>query len=245
MPEGGKLTISAEPLIVETDNRTDLTPGRYVCISVADTGVGMDEVTLKRAIEPFFSTKGIGRGTGLGLSMVHGLASQLGGGLTISSKLGLGTCIKLYLPTSEAAVPTPEQAVASQARTRAGTVLLVDDEELVRMSTADMLTDLGYFVVEAQSGEHALRLIRDGQHFDVLVTDHLMPGLSGTELAREVQSEQPNTRVLIISGYAEVDDIAPDLPRLTKPFRQVDLAMRLDELQVSEPLEISPVSHLT
>jgi PAS domain S-box-containing protein len=245
MPEGGKLTISAEPLIVETDNRTDLTPGRYVCISVADTGVGMDEVTLKRAIEPFFSTKGIGRGTGLGLSMVHGLASQLGGGLTISSKLGLGTFIKLYLPTSEAAVPTPEQAVASQARTRAGTVLLVDDEELVRMSTADMLTDLGYFVVEAQSGEHALRLIRDGQHFDVLVTDHLMPGLSGTELAREVQSEQPNTRVLIISGYAEVDDIAPDLPRLTKPFRQVDLAMRLDELQVSEPLEISPVSHLT
>jgi CheY-like chemotaxis protein len=230
MPEGGTLTISAKPVVIEASESGGLQAGRYVRLAVADSGTGMDEDTLKRAVEPFFSTKGIGRGTGLGLSMVHGLAAQLGGGLSISSKPGLGTCVELSLPVSEEALPPPDRPAESRARPAAGIVLLVDDEELVRQSTADMLVDLGYAVVEAGSGEEALRLVDAGQHFDLLVTDHLMPGLSGTEVARELRGRHPATRVLVVSGYAEVDGVAPDLPRLVKPFRQVDLAAKLREL---------------
>lgn len=230
MPEGGALTISAKPAIVEARERAPMPPGRYVRLSVADTGTGMDEATLKRAIEPFFSTKGIGRGTGLGLSMVHGLASQLGGGLAISSKLGLGTCVELFLPVSEEAAQQKTQPEGVESRTAAGTVLLVDDEDLVRCSTADMLAELGYAVVEADSAEEALRLVNSGLEPDLLVTDHLMPGLSGTELAHELRGRWRNLPVLLVSGYAEAEGVAPDLVRLVKPFRQVDLAAKLEDL---------------
>jgi CheY-like chemotaxis protein len=202
-----------------------------VRLSVADTGVGMDEATLKRAVEPFFSTKGIGKGTGLGLSMVHGLASQLGGALNVESRLGVGTNIELWLPTSD--LPADKAELAALPATRpatAGTALLVDDEELVRESTADMLEDLGYEVVEAASAEEALRLIADGLKPDVLVTDHLMPGMNGTELVNILRADLPGTPVLIVSGYAEVDGIAPEVPRLVKPFRSSDLATSLGEL---------------
>jgi CheY-like chemotaxis protein len=190
----------------------------------------MDEATLKRAVEPFFSTKGVGRGTGLGLSMVHGLASQLGGDLSITSKPALGTCVELYLPGSDEAAMQPKQPRGSTSRSEAGTVLLVDDEELVRMSTSDMLADLGYAVVEANSAEEALRLVEQGQSFDLLVTDHLMPGLTGTELAQELRGLRPDLPVLVVSGYAEVEGVAPELPRLSKPFRQTDLAAKLEEV---------------
>jgi PAS domain S-box-containing protein len=231
MPEGGTLTISAKPAIIGQREASGLKPGSYVRLAVADTGVGMDEATLKRAVEPFFSTKGIGRGTGLGLSMVHGLASQLGGDLSITSKPGLGTCVELYLPVSEEAASEPEQSEASTCRFAAGTVLLVDDEELVRMSTSDMLADLGYAVIEAGSAEEALRLVEQGQSFDLLVTDHLMPGLSGTELVQELRDRNPDLPALVVSGYAEVEGVAPGLPRLVKPFRQADLAASLEELE--------------
>jgi CheY-like chemotaxis protein len=110
-----------------------------------------------------------------------------------------------------------------------GTALLVDDEELVRMSTADMLSDLGYAVVEAESAEEALRLLRGGVKLDLVVTDHLMPGMTGTELAHIIRSECADVQILIVSGYAEAEGIAPDLPRLTKPFRRDDLAAKLQE----------------
>ncbi len=227
MPAGGTLRISASAERVETGHRSNLSGGRYIRLSVADTGSGMDEATLARAVEPFFSTKGVGKGTGLGLSMVHGLASQLGGALTIQSRLGLGTHIELWLPVISEAVATdtarPEQAVVGGS----GTALLVDDEDLVRASTADMLTDLGYAVVEAPSAEEALRLIRNGVRPGLLVTDHLMPGMSGTDLARIVRSESPHVQILLVSGYSEADGIAPDLPRLTKPFRSDELAASL------------------
>jgi signal transduction histidine kinase len=160
MPEGGTLRITADLEEVGADHRSGLRPGSYVRLSVADTGVGMDEATLKRAVEPFFSTKGIGKGTGLGLSMVHGLASQLGGALNVESRPGIGTNIELWLPASD--LPADEAglaAPASAAPARAGTALLVDDEELVRESTAGMLEDLGYEVVQAACAEEALRLI--------------------------------------------------------------------------------------
>ena len=205
-----------------------LRPGRYVCLSVADTGIGMDAETLARAVEPFFSTKGIGKGTGLGLSMAHGLASQLGGALTIQSRPGIGTNIQVWLPASPAAAGPDAPAAEEQGGGGAsGTALLVDDEELVRMSTADMLADLGYSVVEATSAEEAQQLLHRGLRPDLLVTDHLMPGMNGTDLAREVRATYPDLKVLIISGYAEAEGIAPDLPRLTKPFRNAELAASL------------------
>jgi PAS domain S-box-containing protein len=234
MPEGGSLRISAGEEKVGPDHRSKLRPGAYIRLSVADTGAGMDESTLARAVEPFFSTKGVGKGTGLGLSMVHGLASQLGGALTIRSRPGLGTNVELWLPLSAAELEFPDSSPGLPVVDRArGTVLLVDDEELVRMSTADMLIDLGYSVIEAASGEEAVKLINNGEQFDVLVTDHLMPGMTGTDLADAIRSSRPGVPVLLVSGYAEHDGIEPGLPRLTKPFRADELAASLAELMTA------------
>jgi PAS domain S-box-containing protein len=231
MPDGGTLRISAVARQAEPRNRLSLKPGAYVCLSVADTGIGMDEATLARAVEPFFSTKGVGKGTGLGLSMAHGLAAQLGGVLNLSSRPGLGTNVELWLPVSEAPPESAERPAAPATPAGdLGAALLVDDEELARSSTADMLKELGYKVVEARSGEQALALLHDGLEPTVLVTDHLMPGLSGVDLAREAQTLRPQMRVLVISGFAEKEGIAPDLPRLAKPFRQAELAAMLAEM---------------
>jgi CheY-like chemotaxis protein len=163
--------------------------------------------------------------------MVHGLASQLGGELLISSWPGVGTNVELLLPISQT---LPEGGAASVSRdlasSGAGRVVLVDDEELVRASTAAMLVELGYDVIEAASAEEALRMISGGIQLDVLVTDHLMPGMTGVDLARALFLRKPEVAVLIISGYAEAEGIAPDLPRLTKPFRITDLALSLASL---------------
>jgi len=229
MPDGGTLRITASAQRIDQAGG-DLKPGHYVRLSVADTGVGMDEATMARAIEPFFSTKGVGKGTGLGLSMVHGLASQLGGTLRLSSRPGLGTNIELWLPQSVSAVmqaPTTPEVTIPASR---GVVLLVDDEEYVRMSTADMLADLGYQVIETASAEAALTLVDEGLSPDLVVTDHLMPGMTGADLARAVQARGPALPVLLVSGYAEHDGIAADLPRLTKPFRRDELVNSLAAL---------------
>ena len=227
MPDGGELIIAAS--LDPAPDRPDLAGGAYLRLSVSDTGLGMDAATLARAVEPFFSTKGIGKGTGLGLSMVHGLASQLGGALAIDSAPGEGTTVRLWLPLSEGA---PEDAAAGSRRSgaprpAAGRALLVDDEALVRVSTADMLTELGYVVTEAESAFEALDLLEAGETFDLVVTDDLMPGMTGAELARRVAAQRPGLPLLIVSGFAEAAGIAPDLPRLTKPFRQSDLAAML------------------
>jgi PAS domain S-box-containing protein len=233
MTQGGTMRISASPELIEGAHRSKLKPGSYVRISVADTGTGMDEAILARAIEPFFSTKGIGKGTGLGLSMVHGLATQLGGALTLSSRPGLGTNVELWLPVIEISPGAIETAPDTRQAGRAsGTVLLVDDDEMVRMSTADMLADLGFSVLEAASAEEALRIIDREEYFDVLVTDHLMPGMTGVDLAHAVRARLPKTPVLIISGFAETEGIASDLPRLTKPFRQAELEATISSLLV-------------
>ncbi len=235
MPDGGTLRISATDEAVGHDHRSGLAPGAYVRLSVADTGVGMDEPTAARAIEPFFSTKGIGKGTGLGLSMVHGLVSQLGGAMAIASRPGLGTNIDLWLPASlEPARPDLADPVVRPEGRFVGAALLVDDESLVRATTADMLAELGYRVAEAPTAAEALGLL-DRQAFDLVVTDHLMPGMTGADLAREVQARHPGTPILIISGYAESEGIAPHLPRLTKPFRKDDLAASLAALPMGAP----------
>lgn len=231
MPDGGTLRITADAQHVDAGHRTNLKPGRYVRLSVADSGVGMDDTVKARAIEPFFSTKGVGKGTGLGLSMAHGLASQLGGALTIQSRPGLGTNIEMWLPSTDEPVESEHQhSAAVPSGAALGTALLVDDEPLVRTAAADMLTDLGYAVLEAASAEEAIRLIGGGVKPQLLITDHLMTGMNGTDLARFVRSQLPGTKVLLVSGYAESEGVAPDLPRLVKPFGIHDLAAKIAAL---------------
>jgi CheY-like chemotaxis protein len=228
MADGGVLTISVRAAQVGPGQK--LAPGRYLRLAVSDTGSGMDAATLARAVEPFFSTKGVGKGTGLGLSMIHGLAAQLGGAMELSSTLGVGTTVEIWLPVAQ------DDALVAQAREAdgalaagAGVVLLVDDEDLIRTSTAQMLGDMGYEVIEVASASEALPRL-DDPRIDLLITDHLMPGMSGTELAREAQAKRPDLPILIISGFAEVEDVAPDLPRLMKPFRAAELAAGLAAL---------------
>jgi PAS domain S-box-containing protein len=228
MPDGGMLTIGARTSTLGPENK--LAPGRYVILSVADTGVGMDAETLRRAVEPFYSTKGIGKGTGLGLSMIHGLAAQLGGWLDLASTPGVGTSVEIWLPAASGpAVAAPETA-AGQGSRGAGLVLLVDDEDLIRAATSQMLADIGFTVLEVTSAKEALHHLTDPR-LTLVVTDHLMPGMTGTDLARQIQSVAPRMPILIISGYAELDDVAPDLPRLMKPFRESELAAALAALK--------------
>lgn len=156
--------------------------------------------------------------------------------MTIESAPGQGTTIELWLPISAEPIDRKDSApTATVQRTGRGTVLLVDDEELVRMSTADMLIELGFEVAEAASAKEALHLITTGAAPDLLVTDHLMPGMTGAELAREVRALRPGLPVLLVSGYAEADGIPPELPRLTKPFRSTELATIVFALVLDAP----------
>jgi PAS domain S-box-containing protein len=229
MPQGGRLSLTARPEAVREGHRSGLPAGSYVQLSVSDTGTGMDAETMARAIEPFFSTKGIGKGTGLGLSMVHGLASQLGGAMLLSSRVGLGTTVDLLLRVATTHPAADAERAAPRIELATGSVLLVDDEPAVRAATGELLRDLGYRVTEVTSASEALDHLRE-HAVDFLVTDHLMPGMSGTDLARAVRERHPRVRILVVSGYAELEAISPDLPRLAKPFRQEELATRLLEL---------------
>ena len=231
MPRGGTLTIAVEPASVGPGDLTGVAPGLFLRLSVIDTGSGMDEATLARAVEPFYSTKELGKGTGLGLSMVHGLASQLGGALRMSSALGEGTRVDLWLPVSAASV-VQRQADAPPDRHRPArlfAILLVDDEQLVRAATAEMLRELGHGVVEASSGAEALAKLAD-QRFDIVVTDYKMPRMNGAKLAERARAVQPGLPVLLITGYTGLAEDAPDLPRLDKPFRRAELARLIDRL---------------
>jgi PAS domain S-box-containing protein len=231
MPNGGTLTISASSEIIDVDREPKLQAGRYVRLSVRDTGTGMDQETMTRAVEPFFSMKGVGQGTGLGLSMADGLASQSGGTLMLTSALGRGTTIDLFLPVSVEAVSTAAVPhILKPAARGIGRVLLVDDEPLVRECTADMLTDLGYEVIEAKSAEEALSLLENDTGVDGVISDYLMPGLSGAELVQVLRVRGFAVPVLIISGFAHPLHIAPDQPFLTKPLTQAELAASLVEL---------------
>ena len=210
--------------------------GDYVRITVRDTGTGMDQQTLARAVEPFFSTKGIGKGTGLGLSMVHGLAAQLGGVLSLTSKPGEGTTAEIWLPkANEAATAEDLETRAPVRAPRHATILLVDDEELVRIGTAEMLTDLGYKVVEASSGAEALRLLRAGDAPDLMITDYLMPGMNGVALVEHACALAPAMEVMLITGYSTIaEGPGAAIPRLGKPFRQADLAEMVADLLTRE-----------
>lgn len=226
MPDGGRLTIAAVNEEADAAHPAGLAKGAYVRITVSDTGIGMDDETRRRAIEPFYSTKRSGEGTGLGLSMVHGLMRQLGGALALASEPDRGTEVDLWLPVSARPLVVQLQIAEEIEVQASGTILLVDDQDLVRATTAHMLEELGFSIIHARSGEEALRLIDGGALFDLVVTDHLMPGITGAELAHMIRQRVTKAKVLLVSGYVDAG-IAPDLPRLAKPFRAADLAERV------------------
>jgi PAS domain S-box-containing protein len=235
MPTGGTLTISGHDEIVGAQRPLpkNLPRGDYVRISVADTGVGMSEATLTKAMEPFFTTKGIGKGTGLGLSMVHGLTVQSGGAMQISSQVGKGTIVSLWLPRARREdvrrVHQPPADVSVENGGRGSRILVVDDDSLVSMNTAYMLMDLGHSVLEAPSGADALRVLETDAQFDVVITDYAMPGMTGLELATKIEQIQPKIPIIIATGYAELPpEIALGFPRLNKPFTQQQLAETLE-----------------
>jgi CheY-like chemotaxis protein len=186
---------------------------------------------LKRAIEPFFSSKPLGKGTGLGLSMVHGIAVQLGGALQLSSTVGKGTTAALLLPVATAAPETDIPANAVQKVHRPAVILFVDDDPLIAMSTTEMLEDLGHRVIGANSALHALDILKSEQQIDLMMTDHAMPGMTGLELAVASRRVRPSLPVLLATGYAELPEGAQiDLPRLAKPYHQDELRDRLEQL---------------
>lgn len=214
----------------------DLGQGTYIVLSVTDNGSGMDEATLKKAVDPFFSTKELGKGTGLGLSMIHGLAVQLNGALRLASKPGVGTTAELWLPATERRPEQPAETdmAPAQAASRLK-ILLVDDDTLIAMSSVEMLEDLGHDVVEANSGSQALELIRSGGHFDVMITDYSMPGMTGAQLAQAVRTIRPKLPIVLATGYADLPAGAEvDLPRLAKPYNQAKLAREIHKALASE-----------
>ena len=241
MPDGGPLRIEASAL--DRPSAGTLAAGCYIRIAVIDGGLGMDRDTLARAVEPFFSTKGQGKGTGLGLSMVHGLAAQLGGMLALTSAPGQGTTAEILLPTTtEQPGETEHDSVVLKEAVVRATILLVDDEELVRNGTADMLRDIGYEVLTAASGAEALMLLRSGAEINLLVTDYLMPGMNGVDLVQAAGSVVPGLPALLITGYSNIaSGPGAALPRLAKPFRQVDLAARVAELLVQRAADVVPI----
>jgi signal transduction histidine kinase len=227
MPEGGLLTIDVEERRARPGS--DLAPGRYVCLTVSDTGCGMSPETLKRATEPFFSTKELGKGTGLGLSMIQGLAAQLNGALRLTSELGRGSRAELWLPATTVAVqpakPQTSRTVADQTNMPKITVLIVDDDALIAMSTVEMLEDLGHDVIEANSASRALEILQNGRVVDLLITDYSMPKMNGAQLAAAARELRPGLPILLATGYAELpSNSGVDLPRIAKPYRQDQLA---------------------
>ncbi|MCW2284122.1 PAS domain S-box-containing protein [Rhodoblastus acidophilus] len=223
----GSVTLSATPEVIADDiHPFGLSPGDYIRFSVRDDGAGMDEATIRRAREPFFTTKAQGKGTGLGLSMASGFAEQSGGALAIDSRLGLGTTVSLWLPASREAAAATETAAPNGFR--ALHVLLVDDDELVRDALAGGLADLGFKVSQAASGAEALDLLAEGP--DVLVSDYAMPEMDGLALIRRAQRALPRLPALLLTGYdgdvyAALDRASTDrLKLLRKPITGASLA---------------------
>jgi signal transduction histidine kinase/ActR/RegA family two-component response regulator len=243
MPSGGLLTISARRASAAPDAVAGLLPGDYVCIAERDTGHGMDQATLKRATEPFFTTKGAGRGTGLGLSMVDGLVAQSGGAMRIISQPGAGTEVELWLPVSPADRTDTARPPLSPCleETRSCRILVVDDDPMVASGTAALLEDLGHVTTVASSGQAALELLRAAAEIDLVITDQAMPGMTGTQLAASIRRSRPDLPVVIATGYSELlGDVDAGLPRLLKPYRQQEVAALVATLVGNKTVSSSP-----
>jgi PAS domain S-box-containing protein len=236
MPDGGKLVIATSNARLDsgTADPSALSPGDYICIGVTDTGTGMSAEVAARAFDPFFTTKPIGQGTGLGLSMIYGFARQSNGHATIDSKPGRGTSIKLYLPRHHGELPAEHTpgADAGQHSATGETVLVVEDEPVVRGVILEMLADQGYRTIEAADGPAGLGLLRMNEQVDLLITDVGLPGMNGRQLADLAREIRPDLKILFITGYAESVAIAdgflqPGMEMITKPFDLDHLSRRI------------------
>jgi PAS domain S-box-containing protein len=235
MPGGGKLRITTANARLDgaTADAPALAPGDYICIGVTDTGTGMSAEVAGRAFDPFFTTKPIGQGTGLGLSMIYGFARQSNGHATIDSKLGQGTSVKLYLPRHRGDLAVPHLPAARAQHLATGeTVLVVEDEPVVRAVILEMLADHGYRTLEAVDGPSGLRILLDHERIDLLVTDVGLPGMNGRQLADQARETRPDLKILFITGYAEsviISDgfLQPGMEMITKPFDLDHLSRRI------------------
>jgi len=232
MPDGGKLLLETRNVVLDetyAQANPDVKPGPYVMLAVSDTGAGMSQEVLDKVFEPFFTTKDVGKGSGLGLSMVYGFVKQSGGHIRIYSEVGHGTTIKLYLPPARG-LPESTSAAAPALPVGNETIMVVEDDALVRDFVTAQLQSLGYRTVNAANGPAALKLIEGGQAFDLLFTDVIMPGgMSGRDLADKVRARRPGTRVLYTSGYTDnaivhQGRLDPGVLLLTKPYRKAQLA---------------------
>ncbi len=236
MPDGGTIMIAAQNRQTVAGDESSLDPGDYVRIAITDTGSGIAPADLEKVMDPFFTTKAVGKGSGLGLSMVYGFARQSNGAFRIESALGSGTTAELWLPRAPEGAAREKPAVPAKKRRRTSrklSILLVDDHAHVRSTTAAVLGDFGHTVVEAADGTDALRVLREDCGFDLLITDYAMPHLSGTDLLRAAQDICPEVPALIVTGYAEAEAIR-DRPEhvdiLQKPFTPEALEGAIEHL---------------
>ena len=226
MPDGGLLTIETANVELDKDYTSlhqDVQPGDYVVISVSDTGTGMSPEVLEKAIDPFFTTKQVGEGTGLGLSMIYGFAKQSHGHLRICSELGQGTTVMIYLPRAQQNVVELEPVADETPRGSGETILVVEDDATVRLIVSDALKDLGYNVLTASDARHAIPVLQSPQAIDLLISDVILPHINGRKLAETARVARPQLRVLFVSGYAENaidrgDFLDDGMDLLTKPF---------------------------
>jgi CheY-like chemotaxis protein len=238
MPEGGKLSIRTSNVDVARSSRlhADVRPGSYVRLTVADTGKGMDAEIMVHLFEPFYTSKETGKGTGLGLSTVYGIVKQSGGEVVVESHPGRGATFTIYLPRITEPVLTAPSAVQPAVRAGTETILLVEDELGVRQLVCEMLLRLGYQILQASGGAEALRLFEQSHgSIDLLITDVIMPQMSGRDLAQRLKALQPSLKVLYISGYTD-DMLAhhgvleSNVFLLQKPFAPDELAKKLREV---------------
>ena len=261
MPDGGKLVI--ETANIDLDHIfcaqcPGLSPGPYVQLSVSDTGTGMDAATQARIFEPFFTTKEHGKGTGLGLSMVYGVVQQSGGAIRVYSELGRGTTFRILLPESrDDRENQPIPKVQQSPQVGFETILLVEDEDMVRTLTRRILESHGYRVLEARDGSEALELAeRHAEPLDLVLTDVIMPKMSGKELAQHLKQKQPGLKVLFMSGYTESfvsheGILDADVALIEKPFAEAALLDRIRTIldvtaghgSIRGPIAVSPETH--
>ncbi len=238
MPAGGTLTIETGNFALDERSSfwsRDMCAGDYVCVSVTDTGIGMSQDTIEKAFEPFFTTKPIGQGTGLGLSMIYGFVRQSEGYTKIFSELGRGTSLKLFLPRYSGVLPVEEPHDAGAVVLQAGvgeTVLVIEDEPVVRGLIVEVLADLGFAALEATDGPSGLELLQSRQRIDLLISDVGLPGLNGRQLADAARLLRPGLKVIFMTGYAEVAASAhgflePGMALITKPFAMAELAAKV------------------
>ena len=231
MERGGTIVIAVENRSIAPDEASELEAGDYLVLAVNDEGCGISPDHIEKVMEPFFTTKDVGKGTGLGLSMVYGFAKQSGGAFRMHSKVGKGTRAEIWLPRAGEAALAPSEAVDDPQSPRHGkqlNILLVDDHDEVRGTTAAVLEELGHKVTEAANGAEALAALNNGKSsWDLLISDYAMPELSGTELVEKLRKAQPALPCLIITGYAEKDAVGgrpDDVVVLSKPFTPAKLS---------------------